>query len=133
MRLNEPQRRRLRTLVDAAKRSKLAAENHVTVSLRLRSPAEVKRQTAARKAILAACRWHDENGPTFAVVAGSGDLYLVSVGGGYARTVDVGTEPPFLSEVDDVHALLGSDVDWVPFAGDPAAILDVVEAAAGSA
>jgi hypothetical protein len=119
-------RRQLRTLIDEARRTELDAQRRLRRLLRERSPDEVKRQTAARKAILAAADSHDSS--PFAVVARSEDgLLLVSVGAGLARAVDFRVEPPRISEPSDLHAFLGTERDWTAFEDDPATIFACVD------
>ena len=120
VRLDTAERHQLRARIDDAKRTELAAERRATDALRARSTDEIKRQTAARKAILAAVESHDVSVEPIAVVAESpGHGYLVSLGSGWGRTVELGARPR-VSEVAAIHELLGIEIDWTPFSPDPA-------------
>ena len=117
-RLETDERTRLRALVDDAKRAEVEADRRSTEALRSRSPEEVKRQTAARKAILATVEAPDVAAEAAVVVAEStGSLYLVSLGEGSGCTVHMGAGAAVVSPPTAMHDLLGSDVDWQPFAG----------------
>jgi hypothetical protein len=79
----------------------------------------VKHQTAERKAIFAAQLAHEADLEGLAIVAWRGhDIYLVSVGGGRARVLDLSGDEPSLSAPDDVYALVAGRADWRPFPGD---------------
>lgn len=135
--MNESERDELRRLVDEARRGELEHDRDLRRELRARSSGEIKRQAAERKAIFIAQRAHDPELEEFAVVARRGrDVYLVSVGGGSARVLDLGGRSPLLSGPEDIYALLANSVDWVPFNGDPDPIVAVaarlIDAAAGA-
>jgi hypothetical protein len=124
--VNESERNELRRLVDEAKRGELEKERHRREELRARSPGEIQRQTAERKAIFAAQVAHDRDLEQLAIVAQCGrDIYLVSVGAGCARVLDLGGRSPSLSAPEDIHALMASEADWLPFNGDAEGIAAV--------
>jgi hypothetical protein len=94
--------------------------------LSARSPEEVKHQTAERRAIFDAQLAHDPDLARLAIVARRGHgIYLVSVGEGRARVLDLSGDEPSLSAPDDVYALVASGADWLPFTGDSDALVAV--------
>jgi hypothetical protein len=117
--VNEAERNELRRLVDEAKRGELEKERHLRRELRARSPGEIHRQTAERKAIFAAQLAHNRDLEQLAIVAQCGrDVYLVSVGAGCVRVLDLRGHSPSLSAPEDIYALMASEADWLPFDGD---------------
>ena len=109
-----------------ARRGALEKDGQLRKQLSARSPEEVKHQTAERKAIFAAQLAHEADLEELAVVAWRGhDVYLVSVGGGHARVLDLSGAEPSLSAPDDVYALVAGRADWLPFGGDSNAIVAV--------
>ncbi len=52
-------------------------------------------------------------------------VYLVSVGDGHARALDLRGEAPSLSDPKDIYALVATHVDWLPFIGDSDPIVAV--------
>lgn len=126
--MNHLDRDELRRLVDEAKRCELDKSRSWKAELSKRSPTEIKRDTAARKAIFAAQIAHDTNLNQLAVVGWCGpDVYLVSVGTGSACVLDFRRHAPCLSAPEDMYALLASDTHWLPFTGDPEPIVAVAE------
>jgi hypothetical protein len=124
--VNESERNELRRLVDEAKRGEVEKGRHLRRELRARSPGEIQRQSAQRKAIFAAQRAHNRDLERLAIVAQSGrEVYLVSVGAGCARVLDLRGHSPSLSAPEDIYALMASDADWLPFDGDAGAIIAV--------
>jgi hypothetical protein len=124
--VNEEERDELRRRVNDARRGALEKDGQLRKQLSARSPEEVKHQTAERKAIFAAQLAHEADLEELAVVAWRGhDVYLVSVGGGHARVLDLSGAEPSLSAPDDVYALVAGRADWLPFAGDPNTIVAV--------
>jgi hypothetical protein len=124
--VNEEERDRLRKQVSDARRGALEKDGRLRKQLSARSPDEVKHQTAERKAIFAAQLAHEADLERLAVVARRGhDIYLVSVGGGRARVLDLSGGEASLSAPDDVYALVAGRADWLPFAGDANAIVAV--------
>jgi hypothetical protein len=96
--VNEAERDALRKRVDEARRGVLAKHGELRQELNARSPEEVKHQAAERKAIFAAQLAHDADLKPLAIVArGGGDVYLVSVGGGRGRVLDLRERAPSLS------------------------------------
>jgi hypothetical protein len=86
----------------------------------------VKHQTAERRAIFDAQLAHDADLARLAIVARRGqDIYLVSVGEGRARVLDLSGDEPSLSAPEDVYALVARRADWLPFAGDSNALVAV--------
>jgi hypothetical protein len=117
--VNEAQRDALRKRVDEARRGVLAKHGELRQELNARSPEEVKQQTAERKAIFAAQLAHDADLKPLAIVAsGGGDVYLVSVGGGRGRVLDLRERAPSLSAAVDFYELVASRAEWLPFIGD---------------
>jgi hypothetical protein len=53
------------------------------------------------------------------------DLYLVSVGAGSARVLDLGGRSPWLSAPGEFYSLLADNTHWLPFNDDADAILAV--------
>jgi hypothetical protein len=124
--VDEAERDALRRRLDEARRGELAKDGRLRRELNARSPGEVKHQSAERKAIFAAQLAHDADREQLAILATRGrDVYLVSVGGGHARVLDLSGHAPALSPPEDIYALLGSSADWLPFSGDAAAIVAV--------
>lgn len=124
--MNEEERDELRRRVNDARRGALEKDGQLRKQLSARSPEEVKHQTAERKAIFAAQLAHEADLEELAVVAWRGhDVYLVSVGGGHARVLDLSGAEPSLSAPDDVYALVAGRADWLPFGGDSNAIVAV--------
>jgi hypothetical protein len=117
--VNEEERDRLRKRVNDARRGALEKDGRLRKQLSARSPEEVKHQTEERKAIFAAQLAHDADLARLAIVARRGrDIYLVSVGEGRARVLDLSGAEPSLSAQDDVYALVADGEDWLPFTGD---------------
>src|SRR5919198_4979308 len=122
--MNDSERDERRRRVDEAKRGAVERDRHQRQELRARSSGEIKRKTAERKAIFTAQRAHDTELAQLSVVARRGrDVYLVSVGAGRARVLDLGGRSPWLSAPEDIYAVLGREVDWMPFSGDAGAIV----------
>jgi hypothetical protein len=127
--VDEAEREQLRIRVNEARRGELQRDGELRQELKARSPAEIRHQTAERKAIFSAQLAHDARPGQLAVIAWRGrDVYLVSVGGGCARVLDLGGLEPTISAAEDVYALVAADADWLPFAGDPDAIVAVAAA-----
>jgi hypothetical protein len=125
--LNEDERRYVRGRIDEAKRSKLETARRLTRALAARSPLEVKRQTAARKAIFAACEAPATDGQDCAIIArSSGDAYLVRLGADEVRLLDLGAPSPSLSEPSDISTLLADEAGWTPFDGPSAELVATV-------
>src|ERR671937_2921185 len=111
--MNESQRHRLRARIDEAKRVKLDNYRQATAALRARTPAETKRQAAARKAILAAQAAHDIDRDGLLVLGEcEGGVYLVSVGEGQAYVLHLREWPPRLSDPEQLYTLLAGENDW---------------------
>lgn len=124
--MKEVDRNQLRRLVDEARRSEIDNARRLREELRKRSSTEVKRDTAERKAIFAAQLAHDTDLEELALVASAGpDVYLVSVGVGSARVLDLRGDSPWLSQPENIYALLATEVDWLPFTGDSEPIVAV--------
>ena len=124
--MNEEERDRLRRRVNDARRGALEKDGRLRQQLNARSPEEVKHQTAERKAIFAAQLAHDADLARLAFVAWrERDIYLVSVGEGRARVLDLRGDEPSLSAPSDVYALVADGTDWLPFTGDSNALVAV--------
>jgi hypothetical protein len=124
--VNEEERDRLRRRVSDARLGALEKDGRLRKQLSARSPEEVKHQTAERKAIFDAQAAHDTDLAPFAIVASRGhEIYLVSVGEGRARVLDLSGDEPSLSAPDDVYALVADGADWLPFTGESHAIVAV--------
>jgi hypothetical protein len=124
--VNEAEREELRRRVNDARRGALEKDGRLRRQLNARSPEEVKHQTAERRAIFDAQLAHEPDLERLAVIAWRGhDIYLVSVGAGRARVIDLNGGEPLLSAPEDVYALVASRADWLPFAGDSNAIVAV--------
>jgi hypothetical protein len=124
--VNETERDQLRRRVSEARRGALEKDGQLRQELSARSPEEVRHQTAERKAIFAAQVAHDMDREQLAVVAcRDRGVYLVSVGDGHARALDLRGEAPSLSDPKDIYALVATHVDWLPFIGDSDPIVAV--------
>lgn len=124
--MDKSERDQLRRRVDEAKRDKLEKDRHLRDELRASSPGEIKRQIAERKAIFAAQLAHDADLERLAIVARCGpDLYLVSVGAGSARVLDLGGRSPWLSAPREFYSLVADNTHWLPFNDDADTILAV--------
>jgi hypothetical protein len=124
--VNEEERDQLRRRVSDARLGALEKDGRLRKQLSARSPEEVKQQTAERKAIFDAQVAHDLELARFAIVARRGhEIYLVSVGGGRARVLDLSGDEPSVSAPDDVYALVAGGADWRPFTGESDAIVAV--------
>ena len=124
--MDEAERDELRRRVNEARRGELEKDGQLRQELRARSAAEIKHQTAERKAIFAAQLAHDAELGQLAIIAWrERDVYLVSVGGGCARVLDLRGQAPSLSAPADIYALMGGGANWLPFTGDPDAIVAV--------
>jgi hypothetical protein len=121
--MDRSERDELRRLVDEAKRGAVEKDRHVRQELRERSAEEIKSETAARKAILAAGLAHDSDLEQPAVIARRGrDVYLVSVGDGCARILDLRGWSASLSDPEHIYGVMAAEADWLPFDGDSNAI-----------
>jgi hypothetical protein len=117
--VKESERDELRKRVDEARRGEVEKDRRLDQERKDRSPGEVKRQAAERKAIFAAQLAHDPDLDQLAIVAHRDrDVYLVSVGGGLARVLDLRGSRPSLSAPSEIYALLANDADWLPFDDD---------------
>ena len=124
--MDESERDQLRRRVDEAKRDELEKDRRLRDELRASSPGEIKRQIAERKAIFAAQLAHDTDVQRLAIVARCDpDIYLVSVGAGSARILDLRGHAPCLSRPGTFYSLMADNTDWLPFNDDPGAILAV--------
>ena len=124
--MKESERDDLRRRVDEAKRGEVENDRRLSRELRARSTVEIKRQTAERKAIFAAQLAHDVDVEPLAVVARDGPgIYLVSVGAGRARVLDLRGPSPLFTAPEEIYALLADNADWLPFDDDPDSILAV--------
>lgn len=125
--MKELDRDQLRRLVDEARRVALNKARLLRKKLNQRTSSEIKRDTADRKAIFAAQLAHDTDLDQLAVVARCGsDVYLVSVGMGFARVLDLSGQSPLLSASENIYAILETETDWLPFDGDSDPILALV-------
>jgi hypothetical protein len=125
--MKELDRVQLRKLVDEARRVALDKARRLRKQLNDRTSTEIKRDTADRKAIFAAQLAHDAGLDQLAVVARCGsDVYLVSVGMGSARVLDLRGPSPLLSASESIYAILETEADWLPFDGDSGPILALV-------
>jgi hypothetical protein len=124
--VDESERDQLRRRIDEAKRDELEKDRHLRDGLRASSPGEIKRQIAERKAIFAAQLAHDTDLERLAIVARCDpDIYLVSVGAGSARILDLRRHSRSLSPPKEFYSLVADNADWLPFNDDPEAILAV--------
>lgn len=124
--MDESERDQLRRRIDEARRDELENNRRVRDELRASSPGEIKRQVTARKAIFAAQLAHDTDLERLAIVARChADLYLVSVGAGSARVLDLRGHSPRLSAPEEFYSLMADNTDWLPFNDDADAILAV--------
>jgi hypothetical protein len=70
--------------------------------------------------VFAAKLAHDSDPEELAIIAHCDrDVYLVSVGAGCARILDLRPSTPSFSDAEDIYALMAGTVDWLPFEGDP--------------
>jgi hypothetical protein len=123
--VKESERDELRKRVDEAKRGEVEKDRLSDRERRARSPGEIKRQADERKAIFAAQTAHDTDLDQLAVVAHRGDVYLVSVGAGRGRILDLSGQSPSFSPPTEIYALTAGDAEWLPFNGDADEVLAV--------
>jgi hypothetical protein len=125
--VKELDRDQLRRLVNEARRAALDKARLLRKKLNDRTSSEIKRDTADRKAIFAAQVAHDTGLDQLAVVARCGsDVYLVSVGMGCARVLDLRGRSPLLSAPENIYAILETEANWLPFDGDSEPIIALV-------
>ena len=116
--MNESLRRDLRLRIDRARRGEFEAAK------RLRQEPQDAARSAANKTILTAHRTQLPGEPMRVIARAGSARYLISVGDGLARVLEVGSAPAHLSRPSDVFALVARG-GWLAFEGDPAPILEI--------